>query len=366
MTLLRSAREQSQSDKSQSKASIVMNETGKRVGQLHAVESGVSDSSGHVNLVSAAEQVTVDNFVRAETDMTMKRYVAQGALGKFLHIRGMTPIDKQDVIHMNRDTLYSMGVFDLTTPATIIKPDAGKRYLAMMVINEDHSIRPVEHAAGSFTLTREQIGTRYVIVIFRTFADPNDPADVKAANALQDLIQVRQSAVGEFKVPNWDEASLHKVRDAINVLAMTKSDTSGMFGDKSKLNPIDHLLGTAYGWGGNPKEAAVYLSVVPERNDGKTPYVLKVRDVPVDGFWSITVYNAKGFMEPNSLNTYSVNGVTAKPNTDGSITINFGGGPGTINNLPITPGWNYIVRIYQPKPEIVNGSWSFPKAQPAG
>jgi hypothetical protein len=54
---------------------------------------------------SAAEKVTVDNFVRAETDLTMKRYAAQGAFGKFLHIRGMTPIDKQDVIRMNRDTL---------------------------------------------------------------------------------------------------------------------------------------------------------------------------------------------------------------------------------------------------------------------
>ena len=69
--------------------------------------------------------VTVDDFVRAETDLTMKRYVAQGAFGKFLHIRQMVPIDKQDVIRMNRDTLYSLGVFDLMTPVTVIKPDPG-------------------------------------------------------------------------------------------------------------------------------------------------------------------------------------------------------------------------------------------------
>ena len=48
-----------------------------------------------------------------------------------------------------------------------------------------------------------------------------------------------------------------------------------------------------------------------------------------------------------------------------SITINFGGNPGAINNLPITPGWNYIVRMYQPKQEIISGAWSFPKAQSA-
>ena len=55
----------------------------------------------------------------------------------------------------------------------------------------------------------------------------------------------------------------------------------------------------------------------------------------------------------------------SEENADGSITINFGGGPNAINNLPITPGWNYIVRMYQPKQAIINGSWSFPKAQPA-
>ena len=62
----------------------------------------------------AAEKVTVDSFVRAETDMTLDRYVRQGALGKLIHIRMPVPIDRQDVIRMNRDTLYSAGVFDLS------------------------------------------------------------------------------------------------------------------------------------------------------------------------------------------------------------------------------------------------------------
>src|SRR5512135_3460211 len=93
---------------------------------------------------SASVMVTVDNFARAETDMTLARYVKQGAFGKFLHIRQPTPIDKQDVIRMNRDTLYSVGVFDLTEPVTIIKPDSKGRFQSMMVINEDHSMLPIE------------------------------------------------------------------------------------------------------------------------------------------------------------------------------------------------------------------------------
>jgi len=313
----------------------------------------------------ASEIVTVDNFVRAETDMTLSRYVKQEAFGKFLHSRNPTPIDQQGVIRMNRDTLYSAGIFDLTDPVTIIKPDSEGRFQSMLVINQDHSMLPAEHGSGAFTFTKERIGTRYVIVLFRTFIDANDPADIKAANALQDKITVLQKNPGKFEIPDWDEVSLKKVRDAINVLAATRSSAKGMFGDKAKLNPISHLLGTAYGWGGNPEEAAVYDNVVPAKNDGKSPYSVTVKDVPVDGFWSITVYNKDGFMEKNDLNVYSYNNVTTKKNPDHSITINFGGASGAINNLPITPGWNYIVRMYQPRQEIINGSWSFPKAQQA-
>jgi len=309
--------------------------------------------------------VTVDNFVRAETDMTLARYAKQGAFGKFLHIRKPTPIDKQDVVRMNLDTLYSIGVFDLTAPVTIIKPDSNGRFQSMMVINQDHSMLPIEHGEGEFTFTKEQLGSRYMIVFFRTFVDANDPADIKAANVLQDKIAVRQKVPGKFEIPEWDEASLKKVRDAIKVLAATRTNATGMFGDKAKLNPISHLLGTAFGWGGNPEEAAMYDNVVPEKNDGKTPYAVTVKDVPVDGFWSITVYNKDGYMEKNDRNANSYNNVTAKKNADGSITIHFGGGPGAINNLPFTPDWNYIVRMYQPKQEIIDGSWSFPKAQPA-
>ena len=47
--------------------------------------------------------------------------------------------------------------------------------------------------------------------------------------------------------------------------------------------------------------------------------------MPVDGFWSISVYNAKGYFEKNDLNAYSLNNLTAKPNADGSFTVQFGG-----------------------------------------
>ena len=84
-------------------------------------------------------------------------------------------------------------------------------------------------------------------------------------------------------------------------------------------------------------------------------------DVPVDGFWSISVYNADGFFEPNERDAYSVNSITAARNDDGSVTVRFGGdGDPTRNSLPITDGWNYLVRLYRPRPEILDGAWTFP------
>jgi hypothetical protein len=138
-----------------------------------------------------------------------------------------------------------------------------------------------------------------------------------------------------------------------------------MFGKKEELDPVYWMLGAALGWGGLPAEDATYVNVFPEKNDGKTPYTLTVRDVPVDAFWSVTLYDDKGWMPVNKYNAYSFNNVTAKKNEDGSITVHFGGDPKQPNFLPIVPGWNYIVRMYRPKKEVLDGSWAFPDPEPA-
>ena len=61
--------------------------------------------------------------------------------------------------------------------------------------------------------------------------------------------------------------------------------------------------------------------------------------------------------------------VRAEPNPDGSITIHFGGcGDGRVNCIPITEGWNYAVRMYSPREEILDETWTFrePESVSAG
>jgi hypothetical protein len=312
--------------------------------------------------------VTADNFNRAESDMYFAQTAgAAGGVGKFLHRRELEPIDHQLVIRANRDTLYSAGVFDLdAAPVTITLPDPGTRFVSMIVIDEDQYALTTVYAPGAFTFTKKAIGTRYVLIGIRTFVNPNDSRDIQEVYALQDAITIDQERPGVLELPDWDPASQKQVRDALIALAATIPDTKGMFGPRDKVDPVRHLIGSATGWGGNAPEDAIYLMVVPARNDGKTVHRLTVRgEVPVDGFWSISVYGADGYFHKNEPDAYSINHITAKKNADDSVSIQFGGCDGeTPNCLPITQGWNYWVRLYRPRPEILNGGWVFPEAKP--
>jgi hypothetical protein len=237
--------------------------------------------------------------------------------------------------------------------------------MSMHVINEDEYTPMVAYKAGSYTLSKDLIGTRYVVVAIRTLVDPNNPQDVAQVHALQDDIKVGQASIGMFTVPRWDPQSQKTVRHALLVLAATLPNTNGMFGTKAQVDPVRHLIGAASAWGGNPEKDATYLNVTPAKNDGTTIYKLEVGDVPVSGFWSISVYNAQGYFQANPYNAYTLNSITAQRGPDGRADIQVGGCDGKIPNcLPIMPGWNYMVRLYRPQQAILDGQWSFPQARP--
>jgi hypothetical protein len=328
-----------------------------------ALAAGLAALAGYQ--ASAAEPVTADNFARAESDLYIASLAKEaGGVGKLLHHREPAPIDAQTVIRLNRDTLYSSAVFDLDAgPVTVTLPDAGERFMSMQVINEDHYVPEVNYGAGSYALDRAKVGTRYVAVAIRTLVDPNSPEDLKKVHALQDAIKVEQASAGSVEMPDWDPAGQKKVRDALLVLATTIPDFKNAFGKKGEVDPVRHLIGTAAGWGGNPDKDAVYLNVTPDKNDGQIVYKLDVGTVPVGAFWSVSLYNAEGYFEKNPYDAYTVNSITGTKDSDGAIAIQFGGCDGKIANcLQIMKGWNYTVRLYRPRAEILDGSWQFPEA----
>lgn len=308
--------------------------------------------------------VTVDNFVRAESDRVLAGFVPD-AFGKFRHNRELVQIDNHIVQRGNRDTLYSVSVFDLEAgPVTITLPDAGERFMSVTAFSQDHYTAGSLYGRGPHMIRKEDVGSRYAQITVRTMVNPGDPDDLAKVHALQDAIVVEQASPGKFDIPNWDPDSRKTIADALTVLGATLPDWSGAAGAPQEVDPIHHLIVTATGWGLNPPKDAIYLNVVPARNDGKTVYRLQIRDVPVDGFWSISLYSKEGYFEANPQNAYSINSLTAKKEADGSVVVQFGGCGGEVANcLPIMPGWNYMVRLYRPRPEVLNGSWKFPEAQ---
>jgi hypothetical protein len=309
--------------------------------------------------------VNIDNFVRAATDIEFTKYVSSaGGVNQFFHFREPTPIDKQLTIRMNRDTLYSAAVVDISQGAKVSLPNAGERYMTAMVINQDHYINRVFSGGGTYTLDMDTFHTPYVVVWIRTLVDAGDPDDIAAVNVLQDEMAIDAVSSIPFSPPNYDQDIFKSMVSAAIAFAPFVPNSFRMFGTKDEVDPIRHFIGTAGGWGGLPESEAYYLGVEPGLPVGE--YKIEVpSEVPVDAFWSVSLYNADGFFEPNERNAYNINSVTGIRNNDGSMTIHLGGcADDRVNCLPIMEGWNYTVRLYQPGPEILNRSWTFPEAQP--
>jgi hypothetical protein len=307
----------------------------------------------------AAELVNVDNFARAETDRMFAALAQQaGGVNRLHHNRVPTPLDQQPVIRMNRDTLYSLAIVDLDGGATVTVPESGDRYVSVMIVNHDHYINRIIHDAGEHELTVPEFDTRYVAVAARVLVDPNDPDDIVAVGELQDGFAIRAASAQPFTPTQYDTETLDDTRTALLHLAKNVQGFARTFGRKAEVDPVRHLLGTAAGWGGLPEHEAYYVNVDPGLPVGR--YTLRVGDVPVDGFWSISLYDADGYF-PTSGQQVSVNDITAERDADDGITVHFGDWPdGTPNRLSVDEGWNYLVRLYRPRQEVLDGSWTFP------
>ena len=308
-----------------------------------------------------AQIVTVDTFLRAETDHYMST-LAQAGAGRLLHRRQPTPVAEQDVIRMNRDTLYSVAVVDLGAgDARVTLPEPGARFQSLQVVDQDHFTPACYYGPADVVLTREGVGTRYAALLVRTFADAESDDDIAESHLLQDAVQLDAPTL-PLELPEWDPVTLGIVRDTLLAVAPRVMGDAVALGARGEVDPVQHLVSTAAGWGGNPPHDAMYVPFFPEHDDGATPYRLRVREVPVDGFWSISVYGPEGYFVPNDANRYSVNDVTAERDADGGVTVTFGAdGP---NAIPVVPGWNTVVRLYRPRAELLDGTWAFPSPEP--
>jgi hypothetical protein len=323
----------------------------------------VDRMSAHV--LSTAVPVNINNYVLAETSGQFARILKMtGGINKLRSFREPTPLNKQSVIRMNRDTLYSFAIVDISKGAKLTMPKTDGRYNSVMIVNENEYINKVFYGSGTHELTTDEFDTNYVLVAFRTLVDSSDPADIKKANDLQDKFRIEAASSIAYTHPDYDQDSYKELRKLLRGVSKFMPNSSGAFGSKKNTEQLPHLLGASFGWGGLPSQGAFYLSVNPNLPEGS--YQIDVpKDVPVKAFWSVSVYNKDGYFQKNNKGTYNINSQSGKANADGSMTVNLGGcnDASRINCVPLTEGWNYTVRLYRPDASAIDGKWTFPAVQ---
>jgi hypothetical protein len=308
--------------------------------------------------------VTPENYVRAETDRQFEVVAKMaGGVNRLYHFRSPTPLDKQNVVRMNRDTLYSMGVVDTANGATISVPvvPAG-RYVSVYLVDNDHYCPFVIYKPGVHQLPRD---TKYLGIGVRIQVfDPKDAEEVAEVNKLQDQFIIQAESADPFPEFKWDRASLKALTEKYEKDSVAYSSWKGMMGPRGKVDEKTRHIAAAAAWGLFPEADATYLNY-NGGHDTKVGYKATYKVPEHKAFWSITVYGKDGFMKSDNN---IVNSSNVKLNEDGNtFTVYFGSKEqcGDVpNRLDAPDGWNFLMRIYRPGQSVLDGSYKLPKVEP--
>lgn len=308
--------------------------------------------------------VTPETYIRAESDRQFGVVAKMaGGVNRFYHFRRPTPLGKQNVVRMNRDTLYSMGVVDTSKGATITVPELPKdRYASVYLVDNDHYCPFVIYTSGTHELPRDTkyLGLGVRIQVF----NPKDENEIALINELQDQFVIRAQSADPFAEPEWDRQSLNDLRaeyeKEFQKFAKYPSDWQG---PRGKVNEKTRHLAAAGAWGLFPEWDATYIIY----SGNHAPNVCHTATYAVpenNAFWSITMYGNDGFIKSeNSI----VNSSTVKMNADGTFTVYFGSAEtcGDVpNRLDTTDGWNFLMRIYRPGKSVLSGAYKLPGVKP--
>jgi hypothetical protein len=307
--------------------------------------------------------VTPDTYIRAETDRQFGEIARMaGGVNRFYHFRSPTPLDKQNVVRMNRDTLYSMGVVDTSKGATITIPELPEgRYASVFLVDNDNYTPVVFYTAGTHELPKD---TQYygLGVRIKVF-NPNDADEIALVNKLQDQFIIKAGSAEPLPAFKWDSDSLKVLTVQYEKDSKAYSSWKGMAGPRGKVDEKTRHIMAAAAWGAFPEWDATYLNYSGD-HDLKTGWKATYKVPENNAFWSITVYGNDGFMKSENC---IINSSNAKLNADGTFTVYYGSKEicGDVpNRLDVTEGWNFLMRVYRPGPSVLDGSYTLPEVEP--
>jgi len=307
--------------------------------------------------------VTPETFSRADVDLTFTGIVAEVGSNKFRHDRSLIPLDKQPAVTMNRDTIYSFGVFYVPNGTTITLPASKDgRYQSAMIMQNDHYIDQVFYGAGVHEI---KSATEFVGIAIRTQVKADDPEDVKYVNSLQDQIVVTLPEGAKPKAyvsPDWDKASLDALRKKYQQEAKALPNLNATSGARGTIDPAMQRLGVAVALGLLPPKDAVYI-YRDYGLKGDQCYKATYKKPPFNdkGFFSFTMYGADKYLHDEKSN---LNNRVISYNPDGTFTMYYGPEAlcGQVSNRLNTPGddWYLGMRIYRPGQSVIDGKYDMP------
>ena len=301
-----------------------------------------------------AAGMSSDEYRFYETAPNFNHYANRlgDGVNKFTHMTTTVSVENQIVVRTNNDTLYSLAVVDTRKGATFTLPDTGNRYISAIVFDEYHYPYGMIHKPGEHKI---EVDTNYAFVLIRTAFD-GSPEDTKyVVEQIQPIMVISAASETPYKMPaDFVEKKpiLDKINEKLRAIGAKLDSYSELYSEKaeSKADPKaewNGLLATSVAWGIIPATESTFLMDDPKLGTDQC-FSAAYQVPPYGAFWSITVYDANGFLFSN---THSIiNDRNVKMNKDGTFTVSFGSAEqcGEVaNRLDTTDGWNLLMRVYQ-------------------
>ena len=248
---------------------------------------------------------------------------------------------KQFVVRMNRDTPYSVGVFDVSSGEVYVTVPETDQYVTVQIVDENHETQRMIYGSGRHKITAK---TTHAFVIVRALE-----------GEIRENLVVEAGSATPFQVKKWDMKSFKEVDERGNLDFSDGYDQSKAFGNKeSGQTDYMNYVGAAGGWGGAMVEDNIYQT--SQYLDANGKYEVTFKNPEAVYFWSATVYNGDGRMFNDVANISSA--TNPVQNADGTYTIRFGC-TGEQNNIPILEGnktgkFNVLLRHYGPSKMVSN------------
>ena len=291
-----------------------------------------------------------------------------------------TPQDYKDV-HALQDQVSAVPLSAYGKP---YKPEPGK----------------VDPAVDMKTAVREQVNALDAAAYFKLFAEllKTNPPTAEDAPMVAKLAKIGVVPGQNFDAGKLEPAVAKGIAGAPKpgqdlIMGWLKAgiaagdlklENGWLFTTKTGLYGTSYLqraLITAIGLGANRPQDAVYPTSegpdVLKKYSGAKKYVMRFGKgelPPVDGFWSLTMYDADYFFVANPLNRYNLSQRNKlRTNADGSVDLyiqNESPGKDKESNWLPAPKGDFILmmRLYWPKekpPSIIDGSWKVPEVKEA-